>query len=104
MIRLLLVLSTSRMCKHRSGKGEAFMQQTESLLVFSNQRVAVPSHLSGSFEMTLDVIAHPTDPREGFVTIDGRQGWVVQSYPPIPDGHPDWFLYQWLDQPGVVVR
>jgi hypothetical protein len=81
------------------------MQQLQAPLIFHSQTVAVPfTDASGSLShvvMTLDIEQHPTDLREGFVTIDGRRGWVVQSYPPVVSGACAFFLYQWLDQPGI---
>ena len=72
------------------------MQQLQTPLVFPHQTVAVPFiDVSGSLShvvVTLDIEQHPTDPREGYVTIDGRRGWVVQSYPPLTAGGPAFFL------------
>jgi len=82
------------------------MQQLQGLVIFTNQTVAVPAAVSGTSSygvMRLDVEMHPTNSREGYVTIGERRGWVVQSYPPILDGFPAFFLYRWLDQPGVPV-
>ena len=83
------------------------MQQAQELFIIRNQTVAVPLvDASGSSSygvMTLDVEMQITDLREGCVTIDGRRGWVVQSYPPIALGDPAFFLYRWLDQPDTPV-
>ena len=83
------------------------MQQLQVPLIYHHQTVAVPAvDASGSPSygvMTLDIEMHPTNSREGFVTIDGRRGWVVQSYPPIVPSDTAFFLYQWLDQPGILV-
>jgi hypothetical protein len=70
--------------------------QQEKTFTYSHQTVAMDD---GSL-MVLDVLAHPTEAREGFITLpDGRRGLVIQAYPSFsPLLSHQWFLYRWLNQ------
>ena len=65
---------------------------------FEAQRVLVPAGVEGSQTrvITMNVLAHPYQPREGYIFVGDTQASVMQRYPCTMVPEYEWVFGDWI--------